>query len=92
MKMAGIPSVSLGKLKGYIPSVANDLFSMTPDKLIKAFSGKSVSGHMIVQKCPKIKENFTNIEAQNRQYIEIISIITIVLVLILLILYYYFTN
>ena len=52
--MAGIPSVSLGKLKGYIPGVANDLFSMTPDKLLKAiFSGKSVSGHMIVQKCPR---------------------------------------
>jgi len=91
MKLAGIPSVSLGKLKGYIPSVANDILSMTPDKLMNAFSGKSVKGHMIVQPCPKIKEKFTNLKTQNRQYTEIISLLTIIFV-ITLITIFYFTN
>ena len=89
MKMAGIPSVSLGKLKGYVPSVANDILSMSPDKLFKAFSGKSVDGHMIVQRCPKFKEKFSNLnDPKILEYTQIISILTLVFVLILILIFY----
>lgn len=89
LKMRGVPSVSLGKLKGYIPSVANDILSMTPDKLMRAFSGKSVDGHMVVQKCPfEVKEKFANIRAYNQSYTQIISMLTIIFITILLLVFY----
>ncbi len=91
MKIGGIPSVSLGKLKGYVPSVANDILSMSPDKLFRAFSGKSVDGHMTVQPCPKFKEKFTNLKnIETYQYTQIISLLTIIFVSILIVLFYLF--
>ena len=89
-----IPSVSLGKLKGFVPSLANDLLSLTPDKLFKAFSGKDVPGHMIVQNCPKVKakkrENFSNyfrefkfdnIDNQNESFLKLLTYSTVFFVL-----------
>ena len=51
-----VPTIDMGKIKGYIPSVANDLLSITPDKLYNVYNKKDVKGHMILQKCPKNKE------------------------------------
>jgi hypothetical protein len=89
-----IPSVSLGKLKGFVPSLANDLLSLTPDKLFKAFSGKNVPGHMIVQPCPRVKApkkekfsnyynefNFNNIDEQNESFLKLLTYATIFFVL-----------
>jgi hypothetical protein len=89
MKLGGIPSISLGKLKGYIPSVANDIFSMSPDKLMKAYNGESVNGHMVVQECPVIKEKFTSFKTQNFEYTKIISLLTLIFILSILTIFYF---
>lgn len=101
-KIPPVPSIKLGKLKGYIPSLANDLLSLTPDKLFKAFSGKNVPGHMIVQDCPKIKipvkENFKNyfntfefnsISNQNESFLKLLSYSTIIFVVLFFLLQRY---
>ena len=92
--MPRTPPIKLGKLKGFVPSLANDLLSLTPDKLMKAFSGKDVPGHMVVQKCPKIKEkfgnyftefNFDSIEEQNETFLKLLTYSTIFIVLVMFI-------
>jgi len=75
------PNIKLGKLKGYIPSVANDFLALTPDKLFSAFTGNSIKGYLDVQKCPKFKktkkgyvrEDFTNKHSQNFLFNKILS-------------------
>tara|TARA_B100000575_G_C23138730_1_gene662186 strand:+ start:661 stop:1797 length:1137 start_codon:yes stop_codon:yes gene_type:complete len=46
------------KYKGYIPSFANDVLSLSPEKLMRAYSGLGVAGHMDVQDCPAVSEQF----------------------------------
>jgi len=79
-----IGSIKMGKMKGFIPSLANDILSLTPDKLYNAFTGKNVKGHMILQKCPSIKETFTNLKYQNERFILIISMVIIIITLLIL--------
>ena len=52
-KNDNVPSVNVNNLKGYIPSVANDLLALTPDKLLKVYNQENVDGHMILQDCPE---------------------------------------
>ena len=96
--LPSIPSVKLGKLKGFVPSLANDLLALTPDKLLKAFSGKDVPGHMIVQNCPKVKvekEGFSNyfktfefdtIGNQNESFLKLLTYSTIAFFIIFMLL------
>lgn len=74
------PNIKFGKLKGYIPSLANDFLSLTPDKLFSAYTGNSVKGYLDVQKCKtfkkpakKSKEGFINIDKQNFLFNKILS-------------------
>ena len=87
--LPSIPSVKLGKLKGFVPSLANDLLSLTPDKLLLAFSGKNVPGQMVVQNCPKVKakEGFSNyfrsfefntIGEQNESFLKLLTYSTVI--------------
>ena len=67
----------MGNAKGYVPSVVNDVLSLSPLNLFNAFRGKNVDGHMTVQKCPKIIENYSNRE-ERIDFLKIISILIIV--------------
>ena len=42
--------------KGLLPALANDMLSLTPDKIISAVKGESVEGHFKQQSCPTIVE------------------------------------
>jgi len=84
--------VDLGKLKGFLPSLTNDIFSLSPDKLFNAFQGKDVNGHMIVQSCPDIKEPYENYmlahtkkKYKNANLISMLVIILFIVSFILLI-------
>jgi hypothetical protein len=46
------------KLKGYIPSMVNDVLALSPEKLTASFAGLDVPGHMDVQDCPTFDESF----------------------------------
>ena len=39
------------KMKGMIPSIANDIASLSPDKLLNAAMGKSMTGNFEIQQC-----------------------------------------
>jgi len=92
------PNIKFGKLKGYIPSVANDFLSLTPDKLFSAFTGNTVKGYMDVQECPKfkktskgkVKETFNNINNQNFLFNKILSASIIIYFLIIFIVIYFY--
>jgi hypothetical protein len=78
-------------LKGMFPSLTKDILSFTPDKIIKAMSGKSVPGYMDVQECSEGFKNILDpksaeIDDQNMQFLGILSIVSISLVAIFLIL------
>ncbi len=84
--------------RGYLPSLANDFLSMTPDKMYRAFNGKSISGYLDVQNCPQVKktpngyklvEGFNTIEEQNLMFRKIITITSIVLFITLLVAIYF---
>ena len=78
-----VPKYKLGKIKGYLPSVTNDMSSLSPGKLFKAFTGNSVDGHMSLQKCPELVENYSARE-EKTDFLKIISI----LIVVFFILYY----
>lgn len=78
-----VPKYKLGKIKGYIPSVKNDISSLGPGKMFKAFRGKSIKGHMSLQDCPKIIENYS---ARNEKT-DFLKIISILIVLFFIIYY-----
>jgi len=84
LSMGGTPSVNLGTMKGFVPSLANDVLSLTPDKLYNAFTGKNVKGHMILQKCPTIVEPFVNLKQQNNTFIMIMAVLIILLTLLII--------
>jgi hypothetical protein len=84
LSVGGIPSINLGTMKGFVPSLANDVLSLTPDKLYNAFTGKNVKGHMILQKCPTIVEPFVNLKQQNYTFMVILAILIILFTVLIL--------
>lgn len=73
----GKGSVTLGK--GYFPTLANDLLSLTPDKMLFAMLGKDITGYMELQKCPTVKETFTSsydsLSQQNTQFLTVLAVV-----------------
>lgn len=85
IKIPGInQSIKVRGAKGYIPSLANDILSLTPDKLFNAFRGRNVDGHMIVQQCPDIKESFNIVQSKKILFEQILVATTIIVVFVLL--------
>mgnify|MGYP001188115572 CR=1 FL=1 len=68
--------------KGFIPSLANDIISLTPDKLYNAFTGKNVKGHMKLQKCDSYAENFKNYQNHKNDNSKFMMILSIVIAII----------
>lgn len=54
----GISGTSKSGLSGLIPSMAKDLLSFTPDKLLGIFQGQSVDGVFVIDDCPEGFENY----------------------------------
>lgn len=46
------------KMKGMIPSLADTILSLTPDKILAAAMGNSMSDYFTLQQCPTVKETF----------------------------------
>lgn len=78
-------------LNGLLPSITNDILSLTPNKIIDVYEGRDVEGYFELQPCPKIipdnqkqtndiKEKFTQNDLSLNNYI--ISIISITLIII----------
>lgn len=76
-------------MKGYVPSVANDIGSLSPINIGLVMQGKNVDGNFEFQPCPSIETFTSNIENQNMEYLLIISILIIVIVLISLAILYF---
>jgi hypothetical protein len=68
--------ITLGE--GYLPSLVNDVLSLSPDKILYAMNGKDAPGYMEVQKCPVEKFYGGDIESQNSQFLQILSVFILV--------------
>lgn len=61
------PFIDGSNLKGIVPAIANDLLSLTPDKMLGAAMGAS-NNSLVLQQCPnttKYLEKFSNKENNN---------------------------
>ena len=47
------PFLNGSKMQGMIPSIANDIASLSPDKLLNAAMGRSMTGNFEIQQCSK---------------------------------------
>ncbi len=56
--------------QGFIPSLANDVLSLSPDKIFSAMQGKDVPGYMEVQPC---KESFLNMNDVEDRFLIVLS-------------------
>lgn len=70
------------KMKGILPSLANDISSLSPDKFLAASMGNSMTGNFEIQQCPSSKEMFENYNKSN-----IFSSVVIILVIFIYITY-----
>ena len=69
-------------LKGFIPSIANDLMSLTPDKLIGALLGASVQNSYTIQPCKNTRESFANFNAKKNYLLYLILGILLLILII----------
>lgn len=83
-------NAGLAFLRGFVPAIADDILSLSPGKLLDAYTGEDINGHLVIQKCPNIKENFTNISEQNFLFRMILSGTTTAIVVIFIALIYVF--
>lgn len=72
------------KMKGILPSLANDIASLAPDKFLAAAMGNSMSGNFEIQQCPDTRESFSNYN-KNR---FVISNFVILLLIVIYLMYY----
>ena len=76
-------------LKGFIPSIASDLMSLAPDKLIGALLGASVQNSYTIQPCYNTREKFSNYNSKynsnyNKVYILALVFISLIILVKLL--------
>lgn len=77
------PFLNGSKMKGMIPSIANDIASLSPDKLLNAAMGKSMTGNFEIQQCSKSGiEGFSANQKSNKS-----TNLCLVLVLLLIMCY-----
>lgn len=79
------PFLNGSNMMGVIPSIANDIISLSPDKILNAAMGKSTSGEIQIQQC---KSN--DIEGYRNYNESHISKVTIFLILLLIAAYLFF--
>lgn len=80
--------IKLGKLKGYVPSLTNDVLSLAPGNLVRAYSGKNIKGYLEIQKCPpqkKIKEGFDLEKKKKNLFVQTLCSFTLTVIFIILI-------
>lgn len=78
------PFMDGSKLKGLVPALANDLLSLTPDKMLGAMMGAS-NNSLVLQQCPdtrKYIENFTNENTNQSSFYIWIVVVSIILLII----------
>ena len=73
------------KARGLIPALANDFLSLSPDKLLAALQGQSVSGLYSIQPCPIVKESFQNYKNKTDNLIRTTIIILVIFAIIILV-------
>lgn len=71
--------------KGFLPALANDILSLTPDKLLGQFMGASISNSYYIQSCPETFVNYNSHNKLSNKY-------TILLVTVLLIFVIYYLS
>ena len=77
------PFLNGSKMQGMIPSIANDIASLSPDKLLNAAMGKSMTGNFEIQQCSKSGiEGFSANQKSNKS-----TNLCLVLVLLLIMCY-----
>ena len=72
------------KMKGLLPSVVNDLASLTPDKLLGSFMGMSSGDSMTIQPCSKVIEKFGIMNQRQTTIIEFYIKIILLLIIIII--------
>jgi hypothetical protein len=73
------PFINGSNMQGMIPSIANDILSLSPDKLVNAAMGKSMTGNFEIQQCPTSGiEGFKNINKKT-DYVTLILILLLIL-------------
>ena len=71
-------------MKGILPSLANDIAALAPDKFLAAAMGNSMSGNFDIQQCPDTRESFSNYNNKTNT----LSIVCIILLILLYCAYY----
>ena len=71
-------------MKGILPSLANDIAALAPDKFSAAAMGNSMSGNFDIQQCPDTRESFSNYNNKTNT----LSIVCIILLILLYCAYY----
>lgn len=74
------PFINGSNMRGFIPSLANDFMSLTPDKILATAMGASLADSFVIQQCPNTWESFQNYKKNNQNLI--IGTITIILLII----------
>ena len=76
----GLEIGKIGNVKGLIPSIANDVLEIAPDKIIAAAMGESIPG-VDIQKC---EEGYINYNDNSNISIILIIIVIIIILFIIL--------
>lgn len=76
------PFFNGSNLKGFIPAIASDLMSLTPDKLIGALLGASVQNSYTIQPCFNTREKFTDYKAESYNIFYKLSLVFIFIICI----------
>ena len=81
------PFLNGSNMKGMIPSIANDIMALSPEKLLNAAQGKSMTGNFEIQQCPKSgMEGYVNYKSGDKSN-PILSKFNLTLILMLIIVY-----
>jgi len=76
------------KMKGIIPSLANDFMALSPDKILATAMGASLSDSFVLQQCPNTWEKFHNYKGNDNNKITY----TFLIITLLAILFFIFFN